>query len=628
MWAFLGALLFFLHGGVAQRQDSDLFSFVTLPEVRALKFDITHVDRERQLPGYWFVAPYGQIEPENPTQKYEQFQIGPYIYDNDGMLVWAGSSITENRNVFDFKANWNIDAEPHLSFILQHEFDNSDRGSGVILNNKYEYEHHVGVTNDLDAFNMHEFNILDGGKTALACTYRSQLVSLADFGRPSEESWIVTGGFVELDVESATVLFEWDSGDHLSITDSVKFHPWDGAQGEPGNDYVHINAVDKNADGDYILSMRFASTIYMISGQDGHIMWRLGGSDSASTDFDQDFTFSKQHDVKFVSSNGTHHVISFMNNASDEYENEEDLSSALFVELDTGVTPMTARVIKRLERPDRGLTRLRGNVQPLPNGNTFVGWSQWGYHAEYAPNGDTLMYAQFASERFSSYRSYKFDWIGRPTTPPDMVTYVYGANDLDMMTIIHISWNGATDVAGYNFYARAFDRGEDIFIGYVNKTSFETLFIGDGYMDWISAEAIDKNGNVLGTTPLQRTEVPPGWKAVGFTGSSSGPIPDDPAIISTSKEGDNSYSAGSTSEDRKGIIYGQTKAVAAAVYKAYEIIQVLGGSLIILLTLCCTAGIVYGIRRFLRVRRSRSYQHIPSEEGQPVEQIQLRSSDE
>jgi len=56
-----------------------------LPEVRALKFEITHVDRERQLPGYWFIGPYGQIEPENPTQKYEQYQIGPYIYDNDGV---------------------------------------------------------------------------------------------------------------------------------------------------------------------------------------------------------------------------------------------------------------------------------------------------------------------------------------------------------------------------------------------------------------------------------------------------------------------------------------------------------------------------------------------------------------
>ena len=31
---------------------------------------------------------------------------------------------------------------------------------------------------------------------------------------------------------------------------------------------------------------------------------------------------------------------------------------------------MTAKVIKRINRPDGGLTRLRGNVQTLSNGNT------------------------------------------------------------------------------------------------------------------------------------------------------------------------------------------------------------------------------------------------------------------
>jgi hypothetical protein len=56
-----------------------------LPEVRAPRFEVTHVDRDRQLPGYWFIAPYGQINPEEPTQKYMQYQVGPYIYDNEGV---------------------------------------------------------------------------------------------------------------------------------------------------------------------------------------------------------------------------------------------------------------------------------------------------------------------------------------------------------------------------------------------------------------------------------------------------------------------------------------------------------------------------------------------------------------
>lgn len=48
----------------------------------------------------------------------------------------------------------------------------------VFINNHYEVEHYLGVTNDLNV-NMHEFNIVNGGNTALACTYRPQKFSLA-----------------------------------------------------------------------------------------------------------------------------------------------------------------------------------------------------------------------------------------------------------------------------------------------------------------------------------------------------------------------------------------------------------------------------------------------------------------
>lgn len=61
---------------------------VQLPEMRALKWDTKIHDPDRVTDGYWFVAPYGQISPEHPTQKYEQYQIGPYIYDNNGVCFW------------------------------------------------------------------------------------------------------------------------------------------------------------------------------------------------------------------------------------------------------------------------------------------------------------------------------------------------------------------------------------------------------------------------------------------------------------------------------------------------------------------------------------------------------------
>jgi hypothetical protein len=559
------------------------------------------------------------------------------------MLIWAGASLYDNRNVFDFRPVTNIDEETHLSFIVSWAIDNSDKGSGVIVDKNYKVEKEVGVLNDLHDFNMHEFNVLPGGKTALACTYRSQEINMADFGRPTEQSWVVTGGFVELDVETSEVLVQWDSFDKIALHESNMFHSWDAPGGHPGWDYVHINAVDKNEAGDYIISLRFTNTIYGISGEDGHIMWRLGGVES---DFDMDFTFSKQHDVKFVSSNGTHHVISFLNNASDERGNDENMSAALFVEMDT--IAMTARVIKRINRPDSGLTRLRGSVQLLPNDNVFIGWSERGYQSEHAPNGDLLMTARFVSERYSTYRAYKGEFIGRPTALPDLVASVYGTSDEDITTLIHVSWNGATDVAGWKFFAQAYDRADPVFIGQANKTDFETMYIVDGYMDWITAEAIDKDGNVMSASRVMRSEIPKNWKAVGFTGSDTGPTPDDPSIItavnkgtsSTSSSNDNTGAADSTdgmagmvsdhttgsgsSSDHSTSAYADAKEVAKAVYKAYEVIRGVGGLLIFILIACTVGGVIAGLWRLFKHRKMRSYQHVPSEEGMPVEEIHLR----
>ncbi|KAF3398155.1 hypothetical protein F1880_005693 [Penicillium rolfsii] len=638
---FAGAVsLLFLQTAIAQRHDADLMSFATLPEVRALKWEVTHHDRTRAAPGYWFVAPYGQISPENPTQKYQQYQVGPYIYDNDGMLIWAGAPLYDNRNVFDFRPVTNIDEETHLSFIVSWAIDdNADKGSGVIVDKTYKVEKEVGVLNDLHDFNMHEFNVLPGGKTALACTYRSQEINMADFGRPTEQSWVVTGGFVELDVETSEVLVQWDSFDKIALHESNMFHSWDEPGGFPGWDYVHINAVDKNEVGDYIISLRFTNTIYGISGEDGHIMWRLGGVEN---DFDMDFTFSKQHDVKFVSSNGTHHVISFLNNASDERGNDENMSAALFVEMDT--IAKTARVIKRINRPDSGLTRLRGSVQCLPNDNVFIGWSESGYQSEHAPNGDLLMTARFVSDRYSTYRAYKGEFVGRPTALPDLVASVYGTSDEDTTTLIHVSWNGATDVAGWKFFAQAYDRADPVFIGQANKTDFETMYIVDGYMDWITAEAIDKNGNVMSASRVVRSEIPKNWKAVGFTGSDTGPTPDDPSIITAINKGTSSKSSSNDNTDATdsddgmaGMVgdhtstgsgsssaYADAKEVAKSVHKAYEVIRGVGGLLIFILIACTVFGVVAGAWRLLNRRKMRSYQHVPSEEGMPVEEIQLR----
>lgn len=512
----------------------------------------------------------------------------------------------ENRNIFDFKAANNIDDNYHLSFILQHAYhdDGSEKGLGYILDEHYEPENAAPVTNDLSAFNMHDYNVLDGGKTALACAYRSEYMDLGDLGRPADHGYVMTGGFVELDTTTGEVLFEWMTPGHIPIHESVKVGRGSWPSASPGWDYVHVNSIDKNQFGDYLLSARFTNALYLISGQDGHIIWRLGGKYS---DFDQDFTFSKQHHARFVESNDTHITVSFLNNASDELENGEDTSSALYVQMDTSASPMTARVVNRYNRPDGSLTRLRGSVQTLPDGNVFVGWSERGYQSEHSPDGEVLMQASFASTRFSTYRSYKFPFRSRPSSPPDLVASVYGTDENDVTTVIFVSWNGATDIASWNFYSQVHAGGTPVPVGSAKKSDFETMFIAEGYLDWVSAEAVDVDGNTLGTSDTHRSTTPKDWKAAGFKGAEI-PTPDDLSVTSGSKEDDKHEKEEAEETNAKA------EEAAEAVFKAYEVIRGVGGLLIFILIACSVGGACAGIYWVLRRRKTRSYSEIPVNE--------------
>ncbi|KAJ5362169.1 hypothetical protein N7541_003013 [Penicillium brevicompactum] len=612
------ALLWLCQTVLAQYSSDDLMSFVTLPDVRAVKFNVHNHNPDRISPGYWFITPYLHIEPDAPSSLYEQYQIGPHIYDGEGRLIWSGAQEFDNRNAFDFKVVNGLSSDPQLSFILNHAYDGAeDTGYGMILTNDYKVQRKLPLRRDLGIFDIHEFKIREDGKTALVTVYLSHEIGLQDFGRPAETTWLESGGFAELDINTAEIIQWWDSHNRIPLPEGVHYTPSSPVEGFPGWDYVHINSVDKNAAGDYLISARFTNTIYLISGIDGNIMWRLGGK---YTDFQQDFVFSKQHDAKFVESNGTHHIISFLNNASDEEFNEENVSSSLFVELDTSVTPFTARAIRRYNRPDRELSRLRGNTQLLPDDHVFTCWSKGGYISEHTAEGEVVMEANFTSPRYSSYRAYKFEFTGRPSTPPDMVASVFGTDETNMVTTFWVSWNGATDVAEWHFYAQASDFHAPVFIGKVPRVDFETMFIGAGYLDWVTAKAVDANGTVLGTSEVQRSNHPD-WKSSGYRGYGT-PQPINPSTLYQGADSVGDSMADQGGRASSAAIDTQTQKTISVLNHTYETIRSIGAAFSFILLLCLFCGVVasYLVIRGWRVRL---YQRLGMESGLAEERARL-----
>jgi hypothetical protein len=272
--------------------------------------------------------------------------------------------------------------------------------------------------------------------------------------------------------------------------------------------------VDKGKDGNYLISARYTNTIYKISGTDGSIMWRLGGQLSDFQLLDG-FNFTSQHHARIRSENETVTMITFFDNASDDEERQPPTSrcsSGKLVALYTTTSPMTAKLIRQWDRPDGLLTDRRGNNQVLPNTNVVLNWGDNGYLSEFTADGRHLLDAKYTSARFGNYRAYKFNFTGSPEEPPALKTYAYGSGTsaADMVSVFYVSWNGATEVAKWNFYGSQDDSREFSMVGSAAKSGFETSYMSTTYLKYTYAEALSEDGRVLGKSGVEKTILPNG----------------------------------------------------------------------------------------------------------------------
>ncbi|KXL43432.1 hypothetical protein M433DRAFT_549858 [Acidomyces richmondensis BFW] len=139
---------------------------------------------------------------------------------------------------------------------------------------------------------------------------------------------------------------------------------------------------------------------------------------------------------------------------------------------------MSAKVIICWTRPDGQLSHLRGNVQILPDSNVFVGWSgQDGYMTEHSSTGELLVEARFTTDRFSTYRAYKYHhFTGISAEPSSLKAFTYHALDVTQMTSFYVSWNGATEVARWKFYGSPINASSEFnLVGSIAKSGFETV---------------------------------------------------------------------------------------------------------------------------------------------------------
>jgi hypothetical protein len=128
-----------------------------------------------------------------------------------------------------------------LSGVVDHaEFPDEDCGAGFFLHSNYTMKNSFLIEQDSLRLNLHEFNVLPGGKSTLVTTKAPLEVSAAPLGLTGT-IWMETNGFKEMDSATGRVIFSWSAEHHVGIDESN--YKLKNDTGAPDRDVYHRGHV-------------------------------------------------------------------------------------------------------------------------------------------------------------------------------------------------------------------------------------------------------------------------------------------------------------------------------------------------------------------------------------------------
>jgi hypothetical protein len=402
---------------------------------------------------------------------------GTEILDGQGRPVWF-RPVPAGQFATDLRAQ-RYQGRPVLTWL-----------QGTLVNRDFAY---IGTAYIADAHyhliatvkhiaDPHEFQLTSRG-TALITDAQSLQMDLPSAGRTRNET-IRNGILKEVDVATGKTLWRWSGLDHIPITES--YHP----KVKPGEnrpyDYLHLNSVEEDRDGNLLISAAKTCAIYKVDRRTGGIIWRLGGRNSTFR-LGPGVRFCGQHDAHWAGEN----LVRIFDNGTLP---ERHASRVAWIKIDP--VGRTATLVRQIVQPQRMSAAIQGGAQELPNGNTAVGWGSIGRISEFSPDGSPLFDASLP-EGMISYRMYRVPWNGRPSTPP--IVIIRGG-------AVHAVWNGATGVARWRVLtgptqnalkpvAEAAWNGLDTTIALPGASALAR---------YVQTQALDANGTVLGTGVRRR----------------------------------------------------------------------------------------------------------------------------
>jgi EmrB/QacA subfamily drug resistance transporter len=462
------------------------YSYVTAPGLRppVIRADVPTVT-SKLAPGYIFMSNFYDLN--HPPMI---GQSGPLILDNRLQPVWfhpvrtdvvAGNLSLQIYNGKPVLAWWQGTITSTGA---------TESGEDVIVDQHYRTIATLKATGGW-VLTLHELAIR--GHDIWVTANKDIPMNLSRYGGAYNGA-LTDSAVQEYDLQTGKLVYSWDALDHIPLSDSRASLPTNGF---PWDAY-HVNSINLPGDGTFVVSMRNLWAAYKVNIATGALEWTLGGRHS-SFKLGPGADFQWQHDV--VTYPGSSLITMFDDHCCQitgggTYVSPTAPSRGLVLKLDTRTH--TATLASQYSHGQNFDADYMGSVEPLANGNEFVGWGSAPWFTEYDSSGRLLLDARLPGSDIT-YRATVEPWVGQPLYPPVGAARRYGAK-----TTVYASWNGATKVAGWRVLS--VNRGGAASpVAAARKSGFETAIPVASAASRYEVQAVDARGRAIGTSPPFRT---------------------------------------------------------------------------------------------------------------------------
>ena len=309
------------------------------------------------------------------------------------------------------------------------------QGEDVVMNSHYQTVARVPGGNGLQA-DLHDFQIAphDISYTTAFNAIRCNLSSVDG----ASDGVILDTAVQEIDMKTGLVRWEWHSVDHVGASESETPAPKSAAPW----DWFHINSIDAGARREHLhLGAQHLGRLSVGRRQRQHPL-APGRPEELLQDgpgYRNRMAARRAHPPGWR-------------------------SHLLRRRLEPAHPPTVARPADRARlqdtrsAPDRGIhaprsrpcsPQARATCRRWPTATRW--WAMAGCRRSASlPREAQLLFDAHLPFDMSFYRAFRFPWSGRPSTPP---TVLANLNNTGEETIVHMSWNGASEVASWRVLA-------------------------------------------------------------------------------------------------------------------------------------------------------------------------------